>query len=99
MIDISRIPKATLLAALFNNLRSLQRIPTATRIQMTEDHAQELVNIFGRHSNELSFAYIEGHVCRIDISTDHFDPRFYNRDNGDGAAERVIAALRTQYPV
>jgi hypothetical protein len=38
--------------------------------------------------------YLKGRVMKVDLSGDSFGPWLYDRDNGDGAAERVIAELR-----
>lgn len=39
--------------------------------------------------------YLHGRVMKINLKSDtEFDPRLYNRDLGEGAAERVIQSLR-----
>ncbi len=38
--------------------------------------------------------YFAGRPIKVDFSGDEIDPRLYDRDAGDGAAERVIATLR-----
>ncbi len=40
------------------------------------------------------FDYLAGRVMKIDLSGDELDPRLYDRDLGQGAAERTIDALR-----
>lgn len=46
------------------------------------------------------FDYLNGKVLKVDISQDEFDPRLYDRDNGENAAQRAIDGLRnTQKPV
>lgn len=40
------------------------------------------------------FDYLKGRVMKSDLSGDDFDPQLYDRDNGDGAAARVIEELR-----
>lgn len=40
------------------------------------------------------FDYVDGHVIKCDITGDQFDPGLYDRDCGEGKAEKVIAALR-----
>ena len=32
------------------------------------------------------YDYVHGRVMKVDLSGDSFDPRLYDRDNGDGAA-------------
>jgi len=38
--------------------------------------------------------YAKGRVLKVILSDEEFDPRHYDRDNGLGAAARVIAHLR-----
>ena len=38
--------------------------------------------------------YFQGRVIKMDLRGDTIDPRLYDRDNGAGAAERAVAALR-----
>jgi hypothetical protein len=36
------------------------------------------------------FDYLNGRVMKVDLGKDTLDPRLYDRDNGDGAAERAL---------
>jgi len=40
------------------------------------------------------FDYLSGRVMKVDLSSDELDPWLYDRDNGQGAAARMINALR-----
>jgi len=40
--------------------------------------------------------YFNGRVFKADISGKLFDAGLYNRDNGQGAAERIVSNLREQ---
>ena len=40
------------------------------------------------------FDYLCGRVMKVEVGNDELDPRLYDRDNGDGAAGRVIDSLR-----
>ena len=40
------------------------------------------------------FDYLYGRVLKVWIKGDELDSRLYNRDNGEGAAERAINTLR-----
>lgn len=51
---------------------------------MTAEQAEEILK--GR----CNFDYLNGRVMKVSIKGDDFDPRLYNRDNGDGAAQRAI---------
>jgi len=39
------------------------------------------------------FDYLKGRVMKVDLSGDELDPWLYDRDNGHGAAKRVIDSL------
>jgi len=85
MIDISNMNKVTVLSKLFNNSKAqgmgfLQSHST----EMTKDEAQELLN------GNTYFDYVRGRVIKVDLSGDSLDPRLYDRDNGQGAAERAL---------
>ena len=89
MIDISKKNKATVLAALYNaskpqGLGFLQFDPT----NMTEAEAQQLLD-----EGYPDFDYLKGKIMKVDLSGDEFDPYWYDRNNGQGAAERAIRGL------
>lgn len=88
MIDISKLEKAAVLAALYNNamvlgMGALQFVPGDLAIQeaekMVEDHTY--------------FDYVKGRVMKVDLSGDELNPRLYDRDNGEGAAQRALQPL------
>ena len=87
-MDISNLDHAEVLAALYNaskvqGLGFLQ----ATDKPMTKAEAAQLL------VKENYFDYLHGKVMKIKIQ-DQLDTRLYNRDNGEGAAERVISRLQ-----
>ena len=45
------------------------------------------------------FDYLEGRVMKIDLSGDTVDPRGYDRDNGQGAVQKVITAIKNSQEV
>lgn len=88
MIDISDLSKPLVLAALYNaskpqGMGFLQFNPTP----MTESEAAEILKVDTR------FDYLKGRVMKIRIE-DKLNPWGYDRDNGQGAAQRAIDALR-----
>lgn len=91
-IDIRTLDKAAVLAALYNRSKVqgmgfLQAKPGP----MTVDEARSLL------ANEhVSFDYLYGRVMKVDLSGDSFDPWVYDRENGDGAAERALSVLRAR---
>lgn len=56
---------------------------------MSETEAKEWLTNYGKRPY---FDYLKGRVMKVEIHGDTLDPRLYDRDNGEGAAER---ALRT----
>lgn len=87
---IKIVNKAQVLAALYNNAK-VQGIGFlhADDKPMTENEAVSLL----LSSDDKYFDYVKGRVMKIDLSGDEIDTRLYNRDNGEGAAERVIQGL------
>ena len=89
MIDISKFDKADVLAALYNPSRPFGMgfchfDPTS----MTRGEAKKLLK------KTTHFDYLKGRLMKIDLSAkNEFDPFGYNRDLGQGAAERAIEAI------
>lgn len=90
MVDIKGLNKAVVLAALYNNskvqgLGFLQ----ATGKDMTFREAEEILK------HQTYFDYLYGKVMKIDLSSDEqFEEWLYDRDNGAGAAQKIITKLR-----
>ena len=89
LLNITGIDKADLLAALYNNSRTQGLgFLSAKPGNMTRDEAAELLKETPR------FDYLHGRVMKVNLSKDEFDPWLYDRDLGQGAAQRVVEALR-----
>lgn len=91
-INLDGLDKAAILAALYNGARPqglgfLHYDPTP----MTEEEARGLGHGY--------FDYLKGRVMKVDLSGDTLDPWLYDRDNGAGAAERIINGLRSSQNV
>ena len=43
--------------------------------------------------------YVQGRILKINLSSDHVDPRGYDRDNGQGAFAACVEAVRSGTPV
>lgn len=86
MVDLN---KAVVLAALYNASK-----PQGAGFMhydpkpMTPAEAETLLKRTSR------FDYLKGRVMKVDLSGDEFDTWGYDRDNGENAAECVIAELR-----
>lgn len=90
MINTTDISSARVLAALYNRAKP-QGLGMLhfTPADMTEDEAGELL------ATCTYFDYLQGRVMKVDLSEpDGFDPRGYDRDNGDGAAKQAIDTIR-----
>ena len=92
MIDIKGLNKAEVLKALYDGshiqgMGFLQAVPEGT---VTVEHCKMLLETTGYPY----FDYLYGRVLKVDLSKDEFDERLYDRDNGQGVAERVIRRLR-----
>ena len=87
-IDLKGLNKAVVLAALYNaskpqGMGFMHYDPTP----MTVEQAEELLN------QGTYFDYLMGRVMKIDLGSDTLDTWGYDRDNGEGAAQRAIASL------
>jgi len=90
-MKIEGLNKAEVLAALYNNAKVQgMGFLQADNKQMTTEEAKTILD----ESSDKYFDYLKGRVMKIRIAGDEVDTRLYNRDNGDGAAERVIGKLQ-----
>jgi hypothetical protein len=90
MISIKGLDKAEVLQALYDRARTqgmgiFQYIPGP----LSKEEAQSLLQ------TSSYFDYLKGRVMKIDMSGDEIDPRLYDRDNGEGAAEAAISKLNS----
>lgn len=94
-VDITGLPKGAVLAALYNASRAqgmgfLHYDPKP----MTPEMGDEFLK------RDTYFDYMQGRVMKVDLKSDtSFDPWLYDRDNGDGKAQMVIDALRSNLQV
>lgn len=87
-LDISKVSKARLLAALYNNSKPLGLgFLHYTPEHMTEEQAAELLQ------NQTYFDYLKGRVMKVDLSGDELYPGGYDMDNGDGACEKILRSI------
>jgi hypothetical protein len=91
-MNIKGINKAKVLAALYNNSKpqGMGFLHYDSK-PMTEEEAEALLK------QTTYFDYLKGRVMKIDLSGDELQTRLYNRDNGEGAAERVISDIAKQH--
>lgn len=93
-INICGLSKAAVLVALYNSSKQqgLGFLDLRGALPMTEEQAQQEVN------RTLHFDYLYGRVMKVSLDSDQLCPRLYDRDNGHGAAQRAIDAIRSSVP-
>lgn len=91
MIDVSDIPKAELLAELYNRSR-VQGMGVLAQVpgNMTVQQAETLLG--GKES--AYFDYVHGRILKVEINGRVLDPMLYDRDLGKGAAWEAVKAVR-----
>lgn len=88
-IDLKRLNKAAVLAALYNASRPQGLgFMKYNATPMSVEEARTLLK------RTTSFDYLNGRVMKISLDGDELDPWLYDLDNGQGAAEQAINALR-----
>lgn len=99
-VSIAGLDKAAVLAALYNASQPLgMGFLHATPHDMTVEQARELIATdadpdYTTPRRGLRFDYLHGRVLKVDLAGDSFGTWLYDRDNGQGAAGRVIEKLR-----
>lgn len=90
MLDITGIDKAEILAGLFNGSKQqgMGLLDRRGENNLTVPQAREILE------EMVCFDYLYGRVLKIGLDSDELDPRLYDRDNGKGAAEKIINQLR-----
>lgn len=85
-INTANLDKALVLIALYNNSKPQgMGFFSVTSEPLTVDGANEALISQGYYPD-----YINGRVIKADLRGDEFDPRLYDRDNGEGSAERAL---------
>lgn len=88
-VSIAGLDKGAVLAALYNASRPLGMGHLHYRPEpMTAEQARSLLE------NSMRFDYLHGRVMKVDLSGDTLFTGLYDRDNGQGAAERIVSELR-----
>jgi len=89
-MNIKGLDKAEVLAALFNASRQqgMGVLDGRGRIDMTVEQAREILK------QTVYFDYLYGRVMKIGLDDDEVDTWGFNRDNGQGSAERAVDAIR-----
>lgn len=87
-MDISKLSKPKVLAALFNAAKPLGMGFMHYRPEhvMDEKEAAKLL------ANNTYFDYHEGRLMKVSVDGDELSTLLYNRDNGENAAENAISS-------
>jgi hypothetical protein len=88
-IDISGLDKAKVLQALYiyAQTQGLGRLQYQEG-GLTYDEAQKMLR------GNSYFDYVNGRVIKVNLAGDSFTPYLYDRDNGNGAAQRAVDMVR-----
>jgi len=91
MVSIKGLSRNAVIAALYNG-----STPLGVGFMHFDPKPMTEADAAKRFDGQGYFDYLDGRVMkiRIDPTSDEIDPRLYDRDNGDGAAQRVIDELR-----
>lgn len=92
MVDITGLDKVDVLRALYDATGPLgMGILHDKPDGLTVEDAQATITEAGERGY---FDYVHGRPIKCDLSGTEFDPGMFDRDAGEGAAERAIAELR-----
>ena len=104
-INIAGLDKAEVLLALWDASRTqgMSFLGFLRSGELTLETARQEIErrrhktFDGRDS--IYFDYLNGKVMKVDLGQDEFDPRLYDRDNGDGTAQKAIDNLKLAHKV
>ncbi|MCX6864785.1 MAG: hypothetical protein NTV46_00960 [Verrucomicrobia bacterium] len=93
-IDISKLDKAEVLAALYNasRMQGISFLANTYKGATDAAWAQREIDARGDGQN-LYFDYLNGRVMKINLGRDLLEVRLFDRDNGEGAAARALEPL------
>lgn len=102
-VDITGLDKAAVLASLWNNARpsggsaaQLWYSPRPMNVDEAQDAIDEQLSREYSHGYIL-FDYLRGKALKVDLTEDSFDARLYDRDHGEGMAQRAVDQVRSGY--
>ena len=89
-LDIGGLDKAELLSGLYNRSKPLGLgFLEATRENMTVGQARKIIQQQGHR-----FDYLNGRAMKIDLGGETLNPWGFDHDNGAGATQSVVGAIR-----
>ena len=91
-MNVPKELRAEMLAELYNNSKPLgMGFLHYTSELMDVEEAKKLLK------ESTYFDYLKGRVMKIDFIEEEIETWLYNRDNGDGAAERCLETVLARY--
>lgn len=100
IVSIAGLDKAEVLLALWqaSQMQGMSFLGFLGSGELTLEQAQKEVqerkHIGFDGKDSIYFDYLNGKVMKVDIGQDEFDARLYDRDNGEGSAQRAIDNLK-----
>ena len=92
MVDIKGLDKARVLKALYEH----SHVQGSGFLQAVPDGVVTVEYCAGLLAKHSYFDYLHGRVLKVDLSGDEFDERLYDRDCGEGAAQRAVDSVRAE---
>jgi len=93
-MDISKLDKAEVLAALYNRAQPQgMGFLHYTPEDMTVEEAQVVLDDLKEYGHRPYFDYVKGRVMKVSLYNGDMSTALYNRDNGEGAAEQALEHL------
>ena len=92
MVDIKGLDKARVLKALYDH----SHVQGSGFLQAVPDGVVTVEHCAGLLAKYSYFDYLHGRVLKVDLSGDEFDERLYDRDCGEGAAQRAVDSVRAE---
>ena len=88
MIDIKGMDKVEVFRKLYNHAKTQGM--GQLQWQPRDADYEKAKQLFESHSPHYYFDYVLGRVMKVNLKNDEFDPRLYDRDNGQGAAYNAL---------
>jgi hypothetical protein len=85
-VSIKGLDKAKVLKALHDNSKA-QGMSFLHLQELSLEDCQSLIQ------DQTDFDYLAGKVMKVNLAGDEFNPWGYDRDNGEGAAQRAIDSI------
>ena len=92
MVNIKGLDKARVLKALYEH----SHVQGLGAFQAVHMGVPTLEFFAGLLEQGTYFDYLGGRVLKVDLSGDEFDERLYDRDCGEGAAQRAVDSIRDE---